>query len=167
VRGLILGVLCTLAGIASMPLAPLVALFIRWDTQPTPGSYGEWPTVRGDLPRWLRCFQTPDERFPGGLYEPAVRHVLDFAGRYWCSVYWMTRNALMGLPHVFAVPVAEAWDGDADPPLPEGYTRYDWKGRWLKGGYGWKTARTAPRMPGVPGRIVAIPFWTVRLASQD
>ncbi|MDE2000772.1 MAG: hypothetical protein KGI52_17805, partial [Burkholderiales bacterium] len=152
------GVICTLVGFAGLPLMPIVALLIRWDKEPTPGSYGEWPTIRGSLPRWLRWFETPDERWPGGLYEPAVRDVLTQYGRYVCCLYWYTRNSMHGLLPVFAMVRMETKPTAHDAPSTDNY--YQWQAFGLRGGYGW---RWKPQ--NVEGTSWAmVPYFTVRRA---
>ena len=91
------------------PIGMLVAVwFIKWDDTPTNGSYNQNPTIRGDLPYLLRWFQTPDERFPGGLYEPTVQGWLDSYGKYFCSYMWAgTRNQLMGLAAALGKPATD------------------------------------------------------------
>lgn len=95
----IVGLLLALVGIFIAPPVMFFARYlIKWDKEPSNGSYGQNPTIRGDLPKCLRWFQTPDERFPGGLYEPTVQKWLDTKGRTYCSYKWAGwRNQLMGL----------------------------------------------------------------------
>lgn len=83
-------------------LAPFVMLFlvfrIKWDSEPT------WATsqgaanpfdpsfvVRGDLPEKYRDWQTMDCRFPGGMYEAAIRGYVGGGAwwrRLWASWVW-------------------------------------------------------------------------------
>ena len=95
----LVGLLLGIAGFVVAPVVMLGAVFlIRWDANVTNGSYGQDPTIRGDLPTWLRWFQTPDERFPGGLYEPAISRMLQQRGRLFTSYIWAGwRNQMMGL----------------------------------------------------------------------
>ena len=88
------------------PLFVLLALpFAKWDDAETPGSYGLWPTVRGDLPGWARWLETPDERLPGGLYEPTLRDMLATHGKFITSLYWLgLRNRAHGFAALFAKP---------------------------------------------------------------
>lgn len=94
-----IGLLITLGSLIIAPIGMLLAVwFIKWDKEPSNGSYNQNPTIRGDLPYILKWFQTPDERFPGGLYEPTVQKCLDKYGRIITSYYWAgLRNQLMGL----------------------------------------------------------------------
>lgn len=110
-------------------LAPVIMLlvlpFIRWDDKPTLGSYGDNPVIRGSLPRWLRWLETPDERLPGGLYEPTVRAMYDKWGQWVTSWYWLgIRNTVMGL--------AVAWGKPAGDYIPEslGYWQRDTDDLW-------------------------------------
>ena len=95
----LVGLLLALVSLIVAPIGMLVAVwFIKWDDTPTNGSYNQNPTIRGDLPYLLRWFRTPDERFPGGLYEPTVQGWLDKYGKYVCSYLWAgIRNQMMGL----------------------------------------------------------------------
>ena len=104
------------------PIGMLVAVwFIKWDDTPTNGSYNQNPTIRGDLPYLLRWFQTPDERFPGGLYEPTVQGWLDSYGKYFCSYMWAgTRNQMMGLAAALGKPAT-----DYIPETPLGFWERD------------------------------------------
>ena len=114
-----------LLGLGSFILAPIGMLFavwfIKWDTVETTGSYNTFPTIRGDLPRWLRWFQTPDERFPGGLYEPTVFDILTRRGKIYTSWYWAgIRNQLMGLAAALGKPTT-----DYIPEQPYGFWERD------------------------------------------
>ena len=95
----LVGLLLAIVSFIVAPFAMILAVFfIKWDKEPTNGSYNQNPTIRGDLPYLLKWFQTPDERFPGGLYEPAVQSWLDKHGKLVCSWYWAgIRNQMMGL----------------------------------------------------------------------
>lgn len=157
--GALLGLLCTLAGCAGLLPMLVVPLFIRWDTQPTPGSYNEWPTIRGDLPWWMSWFSTPDERWPGGLYEGPVRDVFARYGRYVCCIYWYTRNSMHGLLPVFAR--AHCVTNGRPAADPDSLNYVQWK-RWgLRGGYGW---RWKPQ--NVAGSQWAeVPYFTIRRAA--
>lgn len=69
--------------------------------------YG-YTTLRGDLPDWLYWLSTPDERLPGGLYEPAHKAVFDKWGKVVASWYWLgVRNRMMGLGHSLGIPATE------------------------------------------------------------
>lgn len=102
----IIGLLLGIASVFVAPIAMLLALpFISWDKIPSNGSYGQDPTIRGDLPAWLAWLATPDERFPGGLYEPMVKARLDRFGKLWCSYVWAGwRNQMIGLAYAFGKP---------------------------------------------------------------
>lgn len=114
------GLLLTLAGVLVLllPLLPLLAVLLaRWDKVPTPGSWGDYPTIRGDVPRWLSWLQTVDERLPGGLYEPTVVRILERYGRTLCSLYWIGwRNRAHGLRRAMGRPSTEAaWKSSFKP----------------------------------------------------
>lgn len=109
--------------------APIVMLFavwlIKWDKEPSAGSWGKYPTIRGDLPYFLRWYQTPDERFPGGLYEPDVFLWLEKYGKYVCSYLWAgTRNMCHGLANYWGKP-AVRWT-----PEKQGFWQREEDGLW-------------------------------------
>ncbi len=117
----LIGLLLALVSLIIAPIGMIFAVwFIKWDTEPTNGSYNQDPTIRGDLPYLLKWFQTPDERFPGGLYEPTVKQWLEQDGKMWCSYRWAgLRNQMMGL--------AAALGKEAPyylPEKPEGYFEF-------------------------------------------
>lgn len=103
-----------LARLLIAPIGTLLVLpFARWDATPSPDSNGQGSTVRGDLPTWARWFSTPDERLPGGTYEPAVAAVLARYGRFLCSWYWLgVRNRLQGLDAAFSRRLDGPWPLD-------------------------------------------------------
>ena len=84
--------------------APITMLFlvwtVKWDSTPTPGGDGGVPgtTIRGDMGIGKAWFQTPDERCPGDITQPAVGAWLTKYGKWWCTYLWLgTRNRMMGL----------------------------------------------------------------------
>lgn len=99
----IVGLLLSLAGFVLAPIVMLGGVWlIKWDTEPSAGSYADDPnvpkTIRGDLPRWLNWFSTPDERCPGNMFEPAIVAMLAKYGKTVTTYYnlgW--RNQMMGL----------------------------------------------------------------------
>lgn len=117
----LLGLLLALVSLIVAPIGMLFAVrFIKWDTEPSNGSYEQDPTIRGDLPRRLSWFQTPDERFPGGLYEPTVNSLLKDRGKLICSWYWAGwRNQMMGMAASFGKSTTDY--------IPESY------GMWERG----------------------------------
>ena len=99
----LVGLLLALVSLVVAPVGMLFALpFIRWDTEPSAGSYADDPsvpwTIRGDLPDWLSWLATPDERAPCPMYEPAMVEMLERYGKTF-TTYWNLgwRNQLMGL----------------------------------------------------------------------
>lgn len=97
------------------PFAPVLLLFAlpfsKWDAEPSLDSNGQGLTIRGDLPRWASWLGTPNERLPGGTYEPTVEAVLETFGRFWCAWYWLSlRNRWYGLAAAFAVPLPMPWN---------------------------------------------------------
>jgi hypothetical protein len=151
----------TLAIISAI-LAPIVMLlavwFIKWDKEPTTGSWGLNPTIRGDLPYLLRWFQTPDERFPGGLYEPTVQKWLDTKGKRYCSYMWAgMRNQMMGLAAALGRPAT-----DYIPESPMGMWKRDdiWRYSRMLGSFrfvcGWQVTKLAS------GSFLAVPVCSLK-----
>lgn len=95
------------------PLLVLLALpFVRWDAALSTDPSGNFPAVRGDMPSWLSWLSTPDERLPGGLYEPAVLSIYNRFGATFCVWYWLgVRNRVQGFAAAFGVPATEGWTG--------------------------------------------------------
>jgi hypothetical protein len=120
------GLAVLLFGLLTAPVVMLFAVWlIKWDKEPTPGSYGLHSTIRGDLPAWLRWYQTPDERFPGGLYEHDVKAWLERYGKYVCSYLWAgTRNVGFGLAAYWGKP-ATTWT-----PEQQGFWERPEDGLW-------------------------------------
>lgn len=156
IKDVILGIAVAVAGIAVLPLVPIVALF-------------RGPTVRVDivlgirveryaLPTWLAWFDTPDEYLPGGLYEPrVVDSLINWSSHYFTAVQWLAANRLYGLSWRFGLRTS-------------GYGAYPWRWRketgplvWLAG---WKVHRATYDASEVDGPFIAIPFVSVRLARN-
>lgn len=95
------------------PLLVLLALpFIRWDSSQSLDPSGNFPAIRGNMPRWLSWLETPDERLPGGLYEPAVLAIYEKYGAWVCAWYWLgVRNRVQGFAAAFGVPATKGWTG--------------------------------------------------------
>ena len=108
----LVGLLLALVSLIVAPVGMLFAVwFVKWDTEPTAGSYADDPTVpkiiRGDLPWWLRFFATPDERCPCNSFEPDMMVMLAKRGRVFTTYYnlgW--RNQMMGLAAALGKPTA-------------------------------------------------------------
>jgi hypothetical protein len=79
-----------------------------WDTEPSGDRYGLHPTIRGDLQPRDAWRGTPDERLPGGTYEPTVREWLAEHGRDECAKRWLLRNRAHGIRAAYAIPSTEA-----------------------------------------------------------
>lgn len=118
----LIGLILALVSFIVAPITMLfIVWFIKWDSLPSNGAYNQNPTIRGDLPYFLRWFQTPDERFPGGLYEPTVQSWLDSYGKIYCSYLWAGwRNQLMGLAAYLGRPTT-----DYIPESPLGFWSRD------------------------------------------
>lgn len=107
----ILNLLCPILVIFTLP-------FIKWDKEPTKARDLEGSSIiRGDLPSWLSWFSTPDERLPGGMYEPTVKAIYLKYGKYFTSWYWLgLRNCLMTMAVQLGKPTT-----DYIPEEPLGY----------------------------------------------
>lgn len=122
----------------------LLVWLIRWDDHPTPAAdpYDPSVTVRGDLPRLFRWAQTMDQRYPGGLYEPAIMAALGNGGywrRLWTSYLWTGhRNRAQGLVCWFGKPatdyIVDPWATDRDTT------------GWVRDGNTWHFERESDRV---------------------
>lgn len=86
---------------------------VTWDTEPT---YDQWQavsTIRGDLHPDDAWRGTPDERLPGGTYEPTVAAWLEKYGRDECSYRWLLRNRAHGARRRYAVRSNEQCYGES------------------------------------------------------
>lgn len=117
----LVGFVLALVSLIVPPLVlPFLMWFARWDRDITRDIDGRFPLIRGDLPRWLAWFETPDERLPGGLYEPTVEKVYVVWGKWVCTYYWLgLRNRAFGLARAIGKPTTDY--------IPEGY------GFWERG----------------------------------
>lgn len=111
-------------------------LSIRWDSEPTQGSPGKPtpPTIRGDghFLKWV--YQTPDERYPGGTYEPTVAAWLEKYGKTICSYLWAgERNVANGLA---------AWLGhESTDYIPDPFSTDRDRTGWSNSGKVWTFTR--------------------------
>ena len=111
------GLLVTFLNLLCPFLVPLALLFAKWEKEPSSARAGEEPAIRGDLPKWLSWFSTPDERLPGGMYEPTVAAMYEKRGKWLTSWYWLgVRNCLFGLALRLGKPTT-----DYIPDLPLGF----------------------------------------------
>jgi hypothetical protein len=156
---LLLDLVTLVTGIGPL-LVAVALLFAKWDDKATLDSNGMVPAVRGDLPSWAWWLGTPNERLPGGTYEPTVRMVLADHGRFVCSWYWLAiRNRQQGLAAYFGVPVVMPW-----PPEPGYYEsgalwwlRHPIFGNKYQLKAGWRTY-------GIKSQWMAIPCLTITKA---
>lgn len=145
----LMGLLITLLNLACPILVLFTLPFIKWDKTETLDREGRDPAIRGDLPRWLSWFSTPDERLPGGLYEDTVHAFYLKHGKLWCSWYWLgVRNCLMGMATALGKPTS-----DYIPEEPLGY--------WERGtgdGHIWRYAKHlfTLNLPDKPIRIIFV-----------
>lgn len=111
IKPVILGLFLAIFSILIPPfLVPFLLPFIKWDSTPTPGGDGGTAsvTIRGDLPKWLSWFSTPDERLPGDITQPAVGSCLKKFGKNFCAYYWIgQRNRAVGLATWLGQPTNE------------------------------------------------------------
>lgn len=145
------------------PALVLLALpFIRWDAADSVDGMGRYPAIRGDLPRWLSWLGTPDERLPGGLYEPAVLSIHKRFGRFFCAWYWLgIRNTMHGFAAAFGLPTSAGW-ADGFGLQQRGKL---WWIRWplLWGRLAFKAGYRIYTFPP-DDRFVAVPVFTVTKA---
>lgn len=79
--------------------------FIKRDTAPSVNRNGLVPAHRGDWPKWLSIFGTPDERAPGDLTNPQYYQMYLTHGFYVTAYMWyFVRNRLGGLSYLFKIP---------------------------------------------------------------
>jgi hypothetical protein len=142
------------------PVLVLLALpFIRWDAEPS--AIDGQSSIRGDLPRWLAWLGTPDERLPGGLYEPAVLSIYKRFGRFFCAWYWLgIRNRVHGFAAVFGLPTSAPW-ADGFGLQQRGCL---WWIRWplLWGRLAFKAGYRSYRL--LDGTFLAVPVFTITKA---
>lgn len=156
-KTVLLGMLNLAVSIGVIPFAWLTPLFAKWDKEPTEGR------IRGDLPKWLGWFSTPDERLPGGFYEPTVASMYDKHGKLLTAMYWVGwRNRAHGFRAYTEKPATEAqylnWDKSKFVDYGDGL----WK---LTLGFGGFVFVTGYRIYKQPGEVYkAIPTFTIKRA---
>jgi hypothetical protein len=150
------------------PLTLLAVLLARWDDEPTPGTYDPRPTIRGDVPRWLRWLQTNDERLPGGLHEPTVDRVMQRYGRTMAAWYWIAvRNRAHGLRRVFSQPVTPESAAMAFPRVDGKASGRRPDGTWFwSRDFGPLRVVAGHRIYLYPQGHVAVPTLTVKRAGK-
>jgi hypothetical protein len=170
VRDICVGIFLTIAGLAMTVLAPLL-LFAPLGpvlaTERLPGSDDIYVDRRA-LPGWLWWFQTPDERLPGGLYEPAVRLWLSWFGYRVCSVLWLVRNAGYGLAWSFGRPASGYLDAiEGQVVEADGLWRWKKTTGIVSWQAGWKVHRKDFDATAESGPYWAVPFVSVRLKANS
>lgn len=116
-----LGLIVTILNLLCPFLVALALPFAKWDAESSEARDGTRNIIRGDLPGWLSWLSTPDERLPGGMYEPAVEKIYDRWGKWVTSWYWLgIRNCLFGLSLKLGRPAT-----DYIPDLPLGLWKRD------------------------------------------
>ena len=122
----LVGLLLALVSLVVAPVGMLFAVwFVRWDKEPSAGSYADDPNVpkiiRGDLPKWLSWFSTPDDRCPGPSYEPTIVSMIAKYGGTVTTYYNLgLRNQMMGLAQALGKPTT-----DYIPEEPLGFWERD------------------------------------------
>lgn len=140
-------------------VVPLALLGSAWDRTDSLDSNGAFACHRGDLPAWAHWYQTPDERLPGGTYEPTVLSVYKTFGKWVTSFYWLVlRNRLQGLAWRFRRPMVTPWelrDGLQVQETPQGLLWFRRRpvGPWV--------AKTGWRQYVVDGTPWAVPCLTI------
>ena len=159
-KPILIALLVQFVGLFAPVLVLLALPFIRWDAAPRLDPSGNYPAIRGDLPRWLAWLGTPDERLAGGLYEPAVLSIYQRFGRFFCAWYWLgLRNTMHGLAAVFGVPTSAGW---ADGFGLQRRGRLWWI-RWpLLGGR--LAFKAGYRIYVIDGAFLAVPVFTITKA---
>jgi len=141
-------------------VVPFALLFAKWEQSPTNG------VVRGDLPKWLSWFSTPDERLPGGMYEPTVAAMYKKHGRFITAWYWLGfRNCLHGFAAMFGKPASDFFPG-YNRTDPKFFKRDDiWRYFTYIGPFrfvvGYKVYRLAD------GSFLATPSFTIQVRDPD
>lgn len=100
------GLLLVLLGLWVLVTPWLTRRAIRratWDAEPTFDQHGAVATQRGDLHPDDAWRGTPDDRLPGGTYEPTVAAWLEEHGREECAFRWLMRNRAHGARRRYAV----------------------------------------------------------------
>jgi hypothetical protein len=168
-----LALLCELVGLLSMPIVPLACALacLKRDSVPTQGSWGTGTNVadvgpfvhRADLPMFFAWLGTPDERLPGGLYEPDVREWFAGWGFWACSVLWLWRNRAYQFGYWLGRPADEYLQA-----VPGRVATMPGIWRWQKDfgpvriGTGWKCMRQTVGIAEVRDPLVAVPFISIR-----
>lgn len=154
-----LGLLWFLLGLSAFIVAYPASYLIKWDKTESTGGGGEAfsNTIRGDLPWWLNWYQTPDERFPGGMNEPTVVGWMFDYGKRVCSARWMMRNRMMGL--------GKAIGYETSDYIPEGagyWERIDGTWRWAVhiGSFEYKIGHQVYKY--LDGKFWAVPVLTLK-----
>jgi len=109
----------SLLALLLVPALVLLSLLFAQRGAEGPDSQGQHADVRrGRLPAGLWWLETPDERLPGGTYEPTVWRTYTLFGWYACALYWLGwRNQLHGLGFSFRKRLSVPWS------LRRGYFR--------------------------------------------
>jgi hypothetical protein len=141
--------------------APIVAAFVKWDSEPSVITGGAplhaYPAIRGDLPGWAWMWATIDERMPCAMYEQTMRETLARVGPYWTTVRWLIRNRMMGLTKALFGRACTADDTVLYTKKIVGPFAF---------GAGWKRYRATPTARPDTGPFVAMPSVSVRLARN-
>lgn len=109
IRPIILGftflLISLLSAFVGPVLAPFLLPFIKWDNETSLNRDGLVPAIRGEFPRWLSLFQSPDERLPGDLTNPSIYLMWLKYGKWITALNWaFIRNRVAGLSWFAKIP---------------------------------------------------------------
>jgi hypothetical protein len=138
-------------GWSAFVVAPFAILFAYEEGYVSVGGWADDPKAikvrRVTLPPYFEWYDSPDDRLPGGMYEPQVLGWYQKYGWRVCSVLWMWRNRMFGL----------AWKFGREA---KSYSDVPWRKDWtfgpLRGMVGWKVYRKG---------LYSTPLWAVPAIS--
>jgi hypothetical protein len=154
--------------LVSIPLAPLVAIF-RGQAAGETLLHDGLSVHRYDWPVILFVLTTPDERGPGGLYEPDIERAYRERGRWWCATVWLARNPGAGFAWLFGITA----DGYLDRPSGNGLVQRGRLWRWrrdigpIRIEAGREVHRADYDATAENGPWIAIPFVSIRKVGDD
>ena len=156
------GLLCMLFGLVAMVIGPFCVIFAG-PVERVDRIAGQ-DIARSSLPNWLWWFQTPDERLPGGLYEPAILRWLALYGWHVCAALWLARNAGYGFAWWMGKPASGYLDSvEGQVVTREGLWRWKRSFGPIALQAGWKCHRADFKATAQDGPFRAIPFVSIRL----
>lgn len=147
---------------------------VIWDAEPSLYQRMQGATVIGEpvpvhwgrLPEKYSDYETPDEKLPGGLYEPTVFKKFTEDGPEKCAFYWLgIRNRAHGFAMRFAKPASRYWtDAEGLQEQGEGEDRI-WLERKFYLGKRFERLRGYRVYSKDGGKsFYATPVWTIKRA---